>query len=124
MEDELLSGDSFIPSNSSLTSSTSLIMSVIINNFTSSGLSTSVLEETPPQTSEGESSSYVPYKNRPETYLVPLIFLIIFVVGLVGNGLLIFIFMRHKSLRNVPNTFILCLSAGDIMVIVGTIPFI
>lgn len=121
MEDELLLGDSFFPSNSSL-SSTSLIMSVIVNNSISSGLSTSILEETPSQTSD--ESSYVPYKNRPETYLVPLIFLIIFVVGLVGNGLLIFIFMRHKSLRNVPNTFILCLSAGDIMVIVGTIPFI
>lgn len=71
-----------------------------------------------------QETPYVPYIYRPETYLVPFIFLIIFVVGLIGNGLLIFIFMRHKSLRNVPNTFILCLSAGDMMVIVGTIPFI
>lgn len=73
-----------------------------------------------------DDTSYVPtpYSSRPETYLVPLIFLIIFVVGLTGNGLLIFIFSRHKSLRNVPNTFILCLSIGDMMVIVGTIPFI
>jgi hypothetical protein len=71
-----------------------------------------------------EDTSYIPYYSRPETYLVPIIFLIIFVVGLSGNGLLIFIFYRHKSLRNVPNTFILCLSIGDMMVIVGTIPFI
>ena len=71
-----------------------------------------------------QDSSYVPYSLRLETYLVPMIFLIIFVVGFIGNGLLIFIFMRHKSLRNVPNIFILCLSAGDMMVIVGTIPFI
>ena len=71
-----------------------------------------------------EDTSYIPYSSRPETYLVPLIFFLIFAVGLTGNGLLIFIFSRHKSLRNVPNTFILCLSIGDMMVIVGTIPFI
>lgn len=71
-----------------------------------------------------DDTSYIPYYSRPETYLVPIIFLIIFVVGFTGNGLLIFIFSRHKSLRNVPNTFILCLSIGDMMVIVGTIPFI
>ena len=71
-----------------------------------------------------QDTSYVPYAHRPETYLAPLIFLVIFVVGFIGNGLLIFIFTRHKSLRNVPNTFILCLSAGDFLVIVGTVPFI
>lgn len=71
-----------------------------------------------------QEGSYVPYAHRPETYLAPLIFLVIFVVGFIGNGLLIFIFTRHKSLRNVPNTFILCLSAGDFLVIVGTVPFI
>ena len=71
-----------------------------------------------------DDTSYIPYSSRPETYLVPILFLIIFAVGLTGNGLLIFIFMRHKSLRNVPNTFILALSIGDMMVIVGTIPFI
>jgi len=41
-----------------------------------------------------------------------------------GNGMLIFIFAKHKSLRNVPNTFIFCLSIGDFMVICGAVPFI
>jgi hypothetical protein len=106
--------------DSSFPTSSSLMPSLSSSFQTSHTLinASLVLEDTLQET------SYVPYAYRPETYLVPFIFLIIFVVGLIGNGLLIFIFMRHKSLRNVPNTFILCLSAGDMMVIVGTIPFI
>jgi hypothetical protein len=67
---------------------------------------------------------YVPYDERPEAYIVPFIFSIIFIVGLIGNGTLVQIFIRHKSMRNLPNTFILCLAVGDLLVIVGTIPFI
>lgn len=47
---------------------------------------------------------YEPYNERPETYIVPFIFSIIFVVGVVGNGTLIVIFLRHRSMRNIPNT--------------------
>lgn len=86
-------------------------------------MSSVVLNESTVKTTV-EDSTYVPYSHRPETYLAPFIFLIIFIVGFTGNGLLIFVFTRHKSLRNVPNTFILCLSAGDFLVIVGTVPFI
>ncbi len=67
---------------------------------------------------------YVPYDERAEAYVVPFIFSIIFIVGLIGNGTLIQIFIRHKSMRNLPNTFILCLAIGDLLVIVGTVPFI
>jgi hypothetical protein len=67
---------------------------------------------------------YIPYDERPETYVVPFIFSIIFFVGLIGNGTLVHIFIRHKSMRNLPNTFILCLAVGDLLVIVGTVPFI
>lgn len=47
---------------------------------------------------------YIPYEQRPETYIVPIIFLIIFVVGVIGNGTLVIIFFRHRSMRNIPNT--------------------
>lgn len=47
---------------------------------------------------------YKPYDQRLETYLVPAIFAIIFIVGVIGNGTLIFIFFRHRAMRNVPNT--------------------
>lgn len=47
---------------------------------------------------------YEDYKYRPETYIVPIIFGIIFVAGLMGNGMLIAVFVKHRAMRNVPNT--------------------
>lgn len=48
--------------------------------------------------------SYTPYSERPETYIVPIVFAIIFVVGVLGNGTLVITFMRHRAMRNIPNT--------------------
>uniref|UniRef100_A0A182KEI2 G-protein coupled receptors family 1 profile domain-containing protein n=1 Tax=Anopheles christyi TaxID=43041 RepID=A0A182KEI2_9DIPT len=47
---------------------------------------------------------YVPYEQRPETYIVPVVFALIFIVGIVGNGTLVVIFLRHRAMRNIPNT--------------------
>lgn len=47
---------------------------------------------------------YTPYEMRPETYIVPAVFAIIFIVGVAGNGTLIAVFLRHRTMRNVPNT--------------------
>ncbi|XP_052128227.1 neuropeptide CCHamide-1 receptor-like [Frankliniella occidentalis] len=55
---------------------------------------------------EGDERSYVPYEQRVETYLVPVIFLFIFVLGAVGNGTLVFVFIRHRGIRTVPNIYI------------------
>lgn len=46
---------------------------------------------------------YVQYEDRLETYLVPTIFALIFIIGTLGNGCLILIFFRHRTMRNVPN---------------------
>ena len=51
-----------------------------------------------------EQDCYTPYGERPETYIVPFLFAIIFVVGVLGNGTLIVIFLRHRAMRNTPNT--------------------
>ncbi|TDG39118.1 hypothetical protein AWZ03_014460, partial [Drosophila navojoa] len=45
--------------------------------------------------------SYVPYARRPETYIVPILFAIIFVVGVLGNGTLIVVFLSVRQMRNV-----------------------
>ncbi|XP_050424286.1 neuropeptide CCHamide-2 receptor-like [Adelges cooleyi] len=66
---------------------------------------------------------YVPYSERPETYIVPVIFAMIFVVGVLGNGTLVLIFVRHRSMRNVPNTYMLSLALGDLLVILTCVPF-
>lgn len=56
-----------------------------------------------PNTTEIE---YTPYQNRPETYIIPILFAFIFIVGVVGNGTLIIVFLRHRAMRNVPNTWV------------------
>jgi hypothetical protein len=48
--------------------------------------------------------SYVPYEQRLATYIIPAIFTLIFIIGVLGNGCLILIFFRHRAMRNVPNT--------------------
>ena len=48
--------------------------------------------------------SYVPPMQRPETVFITILFLLIFIVGVLGNGTLVIIFFRHRSMRNIPNT--------------------
>ncbi|XP_017779615.1 PREDICTED: neuropeptide CCHamide-2 receptor-like [Nicrophorus vespilloides] len=67
--------------------------------------------------------SYTPYAYRPETYIVPVVFFIIFVVGVLGNGTLVIIFVKHRAMRNVPNTYILSLALADLLVITTCVPF-
>lgn len=52
----------------------------------------------------GSQVQYVPYEKRLATYIIPLIFALIFIIGVLGNGCLILIFFRHRAMRNVPNT--------------------
>lgn len=49
---------------------------------------------------------YPPYSARIETYLVPILFGIIFLSGIVGNWTVCVIFIKHPSMRNVPNTYV------------------
>ncbi|KAM8712039.1 hypothetical protein ACLKA7_012544 [Drosophila subpalustris] len=67
---------------------------------------------------------YVPYGRRPETYIVPVLFALIFVVGVLGNGTLIVVFLSVRQMRNVPNTYILSLALADLLVIVTTVPLV
>lgn len=52
----------------------------------------------------GSEEGYTPYEQRVETYIVPIVFFLIFVVGVIGNGTLVIVFLRHQAMRNVPNT--------------------
>lgn len=49
---------------------------------------------------------YTPLSARWETYLAPALFSIIFVSGIVGNWTVCAIFIKHSSMRNVPNTYV------------------
>ncbi|XP_030758987.1 neuropeptide CCHamide-2 receptor-like [Sitophilus oryzae] len=70
-----------------------------------------------------EENDYTPYLERPETYIVPILFLLIFIVGVLGNGTLVIIFLRHKAMRNVPNIYIFSLALADLLVIITCVPF-
>lgn len=59
---------------------------------------------------------FIPYNVRPETYIVPVVFLIILIVGVAGNGALVLTLLRHANMRNVPNTYVLSLALGDLLV--------
>ena len=72
---------------------------------------------------ENDDDKYRPYNEQPETYIVPVIFSIIFLVGVIGNGCLIYILLRHKSMRSIPNTFIFNLALGDLFILLFTVPF-
>lgn len=50
-------------------------------------------------------------------------FVTCFQIGCVGNGTLILIFILHKTMRNVPNTYIFSLALGDLLVILSSVPF-
>ncbi|XP_044759706.1 neuropeptide CCHamide-1 receptor-like isoform X2 [Coccinella septempunctata] len=69
------------------------------------------------------NTDFIPLSERPETYFVPILFFVIFVVGTLGNGTLVWIFMKHRTMRNVPNTYILSLAIADLLVIVSSVPF-
>ncbi|TMW45762.1 hypothetical protein DOY81_009158, partial [Sarcophaga bullata] len=66
--------------------------------------------------------SYVPPMQRPETVFITILFLLIFIVGVLGNGTLVIIFFRHRSMRNIPNTYILSLALADLLVIIVCVP--
>nr|XP_018898689.1 PREDICTED: neuropeptide CCHamide-1 receptor-like [Bemisia tabaci] len=58
-----------------------------------------------------------------EKWVVSIVFTVIYVLGVVGNGTLLLILARHKNMRNVPNIFILSLAVGDLLVILICVPF-
>lgn len=68
------------------------------------------------------ATDYVPPEQRPETYIITVLFALIFIVGVLGNGTLVIIFFRHRSMRNIPNTYILSLALADLLVIIICVP--
>lgn len=64
---------------------------------------------------DGEEEDYTPYGDRPETYIVPVVFLLILLIGLTGNGVLALTILRHSNMRNVPNIYVFSLALGDLL---------
>ncbi len=63
------------------------------------------------------------FSDRPEAFCVPVVFALIFIVGVVGNGTLILTVLKNKNMRNAPNIFIVSLAFGDLLLILVSVPF-
>ena len=61
--------------------------------------------------------------DRPEAIVVPILFAAIFLVGVLGNGTLVYIVARNKNLRNAPNILIVSLALGDLVLLLVSVPF-
>lgn len=78
--------------------------------------STIVIKPVPPCVGKTAIKGYFKYINTA-------IFIIVFVVGLVGNITLLRIIYQHKCMRNGPNALIASLALGDLIYITTDRPF-
>ena len=72
---------------------------------------------------EHDSSADTVVGKDPGVFVVPVVFAVIFIVGIIGNGTLIFIVLRNKVMRSTPNAFIVSLAVGDLLLILVSVPF-
>lgn len=91
------------------------ILSSGIASTASIGSVYGVIDQTMSKDDEEEEEDYTPYGDRPETYIVPVVFLLILLIGLTGNGVLALTILRHSNMRNVPNIYVFSLALGDLL---------
>lgn len=64
-----------------------------------------------------------PEKNIIAVRVVPIIFMVIFVTGIFGNALVVYVFIRNKAFRTVTNMFLLNLALVDLVYLCFCCPF-
>ncbi|XP_017766627.1 PREDICTED: neuropeptide CCHamide-1 receptor-like [Eufriesea mexicana] len=112
------------PSASSILRVTSGIAST--THYTSISSVYGVIDQMMPKEDDEQTNveeKYTPYGERPETYIVPIVSLLILLIGLTGNGVLALTILRHSNMWNVPNIYVFSLALGDLLVIVTCVPF-
>ncbi|KAL3307998.1 hypothetical protein Ciccas_013477 [Cichlidogyrus casuarinus] len=57
-------------------------------------------------------------------YAFVLGYLAVFIIGIIGNCLVMVIFAKRPYMRTVTNAFLVTLAAGDFLFILGCMPFI
>jgi hypothetical protein len=55
-------------------------------------------------------------------YIYPGVYLVIFLLGIMGNGALLLMFVKHKEVRTAPNTMIFNLAVTDVMNLFANAP--
>jgi len=63
-------------------------------------------------------------KARPHlTGFILFLYVAIFLIGVLGNGLVLFVVAKFKSMQTITNRFIACLSISDLLICLFAIPF-
>ena len=62
------------------------------------------------------------HKDKSQ-YVIPTAFAVIFVIGVIGNGLLIVSVVLNKEMRTRPNIYIVSLAVGDLLLLLVSVPF-
>lgn len=58
-----------------------------------------------------------------EQYLVPFIFGLIFIVGIVGNSLVVYVIFRNGAMKTVTNLYLMNLAVADLLFLTCCVPF-
>ncbi len=70
-----------------------------------------------------DNFTYKLFHEAPSAYVVPVTFSLIFLVGTVGNGTVIYTVARNKDMRSTSGILIVSLAAGDMLLLVLSVPF-
>lgn len=81
-----------------------------------------------PDNNTGFNGTYLGEENDerydgPEWFVIPIVFGVIFLVGVIGNGTLIYTVLRNKNMRSTPNVLLVSLALGDLLLILISVPF-
>ena len=106
-------------------SNTTTSSNVSLPKYVTTDMTTDIINTTVVQTTENTTfiEPFIEAAEQPEAIIVPIIFAIIFLVGVIGNTALIFTVLRNKSMRNTPNIFVVSLSIGDLLLLLCSVPF-
>ncbi|XP_071114526.1 neuropeptide CCHamide-1 receptor-like [Haliotis cracherodii] len=63
------------------------------------------------------------HELQPEAVAVPLVFVLIFIIGIFGNILLLCSFIKHKTFGTPHNVFVINLAIGDLVILFVSLPF-
>ena len=82
----------------------------------------SALEEKNCTKDSNVSDAFINFSG-PEAVAVPIVFVIIFIAGMIGNTALLYYFLRKRRLTSPHNIYVMNLAVGDIIMITIAMPF-
>lgn len=113
----------FLPTRPANSTPRRLLVNSLLVDFVMDALVTNSTPTADPAEPSNQTVPYLYYRHTVAMTIVYCIaYLIVFVVGLVGNIFVIMVVYRSPRMRNVTNFFIVNLAVADILVIVFCLP--